>query len=206
MNTQQKPQTAGAEKTLLTALLLSSPGPLVTGLSVLMSLSITQFADFLRRTSELFAVFISWWVYRTLTRKRVTKEEQLRLEQLSRRSVQFAMVTSGVILLIIAFMQMSRYQPGGNVSVGLVIAILGFITNSYFWLRYRSMQHDSFSIVVKGQEKLYQAKSAVDLCVVIALSAVAIAPMHPATKIIDLSGSFLIAVYLIYSGFRRQQK
>lgn len=200
MHNQAKPRDA--EKTMLSALLLSSPGPLVTGLSVLMSLSITQFADFLRRTTELGAVFVSWWVYRQLKRKTVTPEEQDRLEKLSQHSVRISMCFSGCLLLILAVMQFRQYQPGGNVSVGLTIAVLGLLTNSYFWLRYRSMSHDSYVAVVKGQEKLYRAKSAVDLCVVIALTAVVIAPAHPYTKIIDISGSILISVYLIYSGLR----
>ena len=63
-----KEQSSSREKTLLTALLLSAPGPLFTGYAVLSSHSTTQLADFIRRGVELAALFISWWVFRQLQR------------------------------------------------------------------------------------------------------------------------------------------
>lgn len=196
-------KTAQAEKTLLSALLLSSPGPIVTGMSVLMSLNLTQFADFLRRSTELLAVFVSWWVYRKLKKTEASLSEQKRLEDLSQNVVQKSMIFSGSILLLLALLRIKNYKAGGNVSVGLVIAFLGLLTNGYFWLKYRSMKdEDSFAGVLTAQARLYQAKTAVDFCVVIALGAVWFAPFHPLTKIIDLSSSLLISLYLIYNGFK----
>jgi len=40
----------------------------------------------------------------------------------------------------------------------------------------------------------------VDFCVVTALAAVAIAPTHPATRYVDILGSVMVAVYLLWNG------
>ncbi|NLN83627.1 MAG: cation transporter [Firmicutes bacterium] len=193
---------AKAEKTLLSALLLSSPGPFITGFSALKSRNLTQFADFLRRTTELLAVFISYWVYRKLKKEEVTLLDQEKLENLSRKAVKKAMIFSGVVLFFLGFYQFFNYRPGGDVRIGLVIAILGFLVNGYFWLKYRSMSEDSFATVVKAQAILYRAKTAIDFIVVLALAAVWLAPLHNLTKLVDLGGSLFISVYLIYQGYK----
>ena len=134
MNGLSKEQSASREKTLLTALLLSAPGPLVVALS-----------------------------------------------------------------------RLSVFEPGGNVTVGLTIAVLGLVTNGWFWWRYTVLTREQYSAVIAAQQQLYRAKASVDLCVVAALAAVAIAPAHPATHYVDLLGSVMVAIYLLWSGLRSAQ-
>lgn len=195
-------QAAKREKTLLTAVLLSAPGPLVTGLAAISSHSTTQLADFIRRSAELVALIVSWWVFHTLQRHQPLNEtRQSRLERLAELSVAGAMGCSGIIMLMIALSRFSAYQPAGNVISGLVIAVLGLLTNTWFWRRYASLTHEQFNPITAAQQKLYRAKAWVDLCVVIALTAVTIAPDHPATRYIDIVGSITVAIYLLYSGW-----
>lgn len=188
------------EKTLLTALLLSSPGPLVTGISAAISLSTTQIADFLRRSTELVAIFMSWLIYRKLQNTDLGDGEQLRLERLADLLVGGAMCCGGAIMLMLAIARLSTYEPGGSVALGLVIAVLGLLTNTWFWFRYRALAREQFNAVIAGQRELYRAKSCVDLCVVIALSAVAVAPLHPTTRYVDVLGSMIVACYLLLTG------
>ena len=54
--------------------------------------------------------------------------------------------------------------------------------------------------VIEGQRNLYRAKACVDLAVVSALTAVLIAPNHPATQYVDAIGCMIVAFYLLYSG------
>jgi divalent metal cation (Fe/Co/Zn/Cd) transporter len=206
VNGLSKEQSSNRARTLLTALLLSAPGPLVTGIAVVTSQSTTQMADFLRRSVELVAIFVSWWVFRQLHRNALDKAHQTRLERAARLSTAGAMAFSGVILLAVALSRLSVFEPGGNVTLGLTIAVLGLITNSWFWRRYAHLTREQYSDVIAGQQQLYRAKAAVDLCVVAALATVAIAPGHPATRYVDLLGSVLVAVYLLWSGFRTGQK
>ena len=59
--------------------------------------------------------------------------------------------------------------------------------------------------MIAGQQQLYRAKVLVDVCVVAALAAVAIAPGHPVTRYVDLLGSVIVAVYLLWNGLRMAQ-
>ena len=51
------------KKTLLLSVIMSSPGPLVVGLGLLIGQSSTQLADFIRRSIELLAIILSFVVY-----------------------------------------------------------------------------------------------------------------------------------------------
>lgn len=202
-----KQQSSSRQKTLGTSLLLSAPGPLVTGFALLTSRSTTQLADFLRRGVELVAIFIAWWVFRRLQQDTALDEaHQARLERVAGMSAAGAMVCSGVILLVVALSRLSAFEPGGNVTSGLVIAILGMVTNGWFWRRFSALTREHHDPVIATQQQLYRAKTTVDLCVTVALAAVAIAPDHPATRYVDLLGSVVVALYLLLSGLRTARK
>ena len=201
MDEMTREQAARREKTLLTALLLSAPGPIFTGMAVLSSQSTTQIADFLRRGMDLVALFLSWWVFRQLQRRAsLSQGERSRLERLAGLTVAAAMFVSGIVMLALAISRLPSYEPGGQVTLGLVIAVLGLLTNSWFWRRYTTMTREKYSSVIAAQMKLYRAKAMVDLCVVAALTSIAIAPAHPVTGYVDIVGSIIVAVYLLASG------
>jgi hypothetical protein len=94
MNGLYKEQSSSREKTLLTALLLSAPGPLVTGIALITSHSTTQLADFIRRGVELVAIFISWWVFRQLHRNAAGEGHQAPAGR--RGEYRWAMACSGL--------------------------------------------------------------------------------------------------------------
>ncbi|MBN2005560.1 MAG: cation transporter [Anaerolineae bacterium] len=199
-------QAARREKTLLMALLLSAPGPLVTGLATLSSHSTTQLADFIRRDMELVALFLSWWVFRQLQRNpALGAAKQSRLERTAGLSVAGTMVCSGIVMAMVALSRWSVYEPGGKVLSGLIIAVLGLLTNGWFWRRYTVLTREQYSSVIAAQQNLYRAKASVDLCVVTALTAVAVAPAHPATRYVDILGSVIVAGYLLWNGLRMAQ-
>lgn len=196
-------QTISRKKTLLTSLLFSAPAPLVTGFAVLTSQSTTQLADFFRRTAELIAIFIAWWVFhRTSQTEKSDEKRKSRLEKMATLTTAVAMTCSGTVLLIVALSRISTFQPGGKVITGLVIAILGVLTNGWFWHRYDSFLREQYNPVIAAQRQLYRTKTVVDLCVTIALSTVAIAPAFPATRYVDFIGSIIVACYLLWSGVK----
>ena len=206
MTELSKEQAASRERTLLIALLLSTPGPLVTGLAAISSHSTTQLADFVRRTVELVALFLSWWVFRRLQRNQaLSKKEQSRLEDVAGLGVAAAMICSGIVMLLVAISRFSEFEPGGQVIPGLVIAVLGLITNGWFWRRYTALTREQYSAVIAAQQRLHRAKAIVDLCVVAALAAVAIAPTHRATPYVDILGSITVAGYLLWNGVRMER-
>lgn len=194
-------QAARREKTLLAALLLSMWAPLTTGIAVLLSHSTTQLADFIRRTVELVALFVSWQVFRYLRRgDNLAPERIARLEKTAGLSVAVALGCSGIVMLVLALTRISTFEPGGNVYPGLAIAGLGLITNSWFWRRYWVLNKEQYSAIIASQCHLYRAKAMVDICVIGALTAVALSPAHPGTRYIDVLGSVAVAAYLLWSG------
>lgn len=207
MKPLEKERASKGEKTMLTSLLLSAPGPIVTGIPAITSRSATQMADFLRRTAELVALFIAWWVYRKLQRKQVVDEAAgLRMEKTAQFAVVGAMFSSGLAMLVVGISRFFVYQANGKVTMGLIIALLGLLTNGWFWRRYRRMVQEAYDPVLEGQQKLYRAKTCVDLGVTIALISVAVMPSHPVTQIIDAVGCLVVAGYLLYNGWEMLKK
>lgn len=201
MEDSNKSQSSKGQKTMLTALLLSSPGPIATGIPAIMSHSATQIADFLRRTAELIAIFVSWWVYRNLQKSTEAEDNyRLRMERIANLTVAGAMLCSGIAMLIVGVVRLFVHKTSGNVIIGLVISVLGVLTNGWFWLRYRNMAKERFDAVIVGQQKLYRSKTVVDLCVVTALTSVTVVPDHPATRYIDAVGCIIVACYLLFNG------
>lgn len=187
------------ERTLLASAILSAPGPLVLGLGLLVGRSSTQLADFVRRTAELAAIVVSWAMYRKTNRDDATDPaKRARLERFATASVGAAMCLGGAAMVLFALW--SDAADKGNVLPGLIIAVLGLLTNSWFWLRYRTLHREQPNAILAAQSKLYRAKSLVDACVTAALTAVAIAPTSPAAHYMDIGGSVVVALYLIVNG------
>lgn len=187
------------ERTLLASVLLSSPGPLVLGIALFFGRSSTQLADFVRRTAELAAIIVSWAVFRIVHKNsEYDPSRRNRLERASNLCVGAAMCISGAAMIYIAV-----FTPGtekGNVIPALVIALLGVITNTWFWFRYQRLNREKPNAILSAQSSLYRAKSFVDTCVVTALSCVTIFPGTPAANYVDLFGSVIVAAYLIITG------
>ena len=189
------------QRTLLAAMLLSLPGPLVLGASLLLGRSSTQLADFIRRTAELGAIIVSWAVYRaTIGRGMEDKARKARLEHIARLCVGASMCLGGAAMALIALLSGSGDK--GNVIPALVIAVLGIATNGFFWLRYRGLNLREENAVIGAQSKLYRAKTLTDTCVTAALAIITAAPGSQAALYMDIIGSLSVALYLMVSGSR----
>ena len=187
------------KRTLLFSIITSSPGPLVIGLGLLIGKSSTQIADFVRRSIELLAIILAFIVF-TLTTKddNVDEVKKQKYEKNTNLFVSIAMIVSGVIMIILAIS--SKQEDKGNVIPGLVIAGLGFIANSFFWLKYTKLSKETNNKILKVQSKLYRAKTFVDCSVVIALSVVLFSTNPIVSFYFDLIGTICVSVYLIFTG------
>ena len=195
----EKNNQASGKRTLLWSVIMSSPGPLVVGLGLLVGKSSTQIADFVRRSSELLAIIMAYVTYRITTKDGQTKEaKRIRIEKMSNIFVGAMMCLGGGIMMVLAFV--SENGDKGNVIPGLVIALLGVVANTIFWRKYTSLNKANPNPILEVQARLYGAKSLVDSCVTVALLSVVIAPEATITYYIDLVGSVIVAGYLIYCG------
>ena len=147
--------------------------------------SSTQIADFIRRTAEFLAILVSWLVFRvTVDLSDSEGQRKHKLEQAANYAVGVAMCLSGLGMIFLALF-CSPIQIRGNVIPGLIIAGLGLIANSWFWLRYRKLNFIKTNAILAVQSRLYLAKTLVDTCVTLALLLIVIAPAAPFTHLVD---------------------
>ena len=188
-------------RTLLMSVAMSAPGPLVVGLGLMAGRSSTQIADFVRRSAELLAIIMSFVVYQITTKDGTTDEvRKTRLERLSNIFVGAMMCIGGSFMVALAFL--SETTDKGNVIPGLSIAIMGVIANTIFWRKYTKLNKAEPNAILAVQARLYRAKSLVDGCVTIALLSVAILPDSPVSYWLDLVGSIIVALYLVWCGIQ----
>lgn len=189
------------KKTMLLSVILSSPGVIVVGIGLLIGKSSTQTADFIRRSIELLAIIISFVIYCITTSGETTDEEKRRsLERTANIFVSVSMMICGVIMLCLAIF--SESDESGNVIPGLVIAILGVITNGFFSFRYSRLGKNDNNAILLTQSKLYLTKTFVDLSVTVALSAVLISHSPEISYAFDLGGTVCVSLYLVFSGIK----
>ena len=188
-------------RTLLLSVLMSSYGPIILGLGLRVGRSTTQIADFTRRTAELMALIVAFIVY-AVTNKRQDMEEPRRklLEQRGNLFTGIIMCISGLSMLMLSVF--SADGDKGNVVPALVIAFLGVVANSIFWRRYTTLSRRQDNAILGIQARLYGAKTAVDVCVTIALAAVLAFPGTKASFWLDRIGSLLVALYMIRCGIK----
>lgn len=186
-------------KTLFMSVLMSAPGPLVIGISLLSGKSTTQIADFVRRSSELLAIILSYIVFK----KTMNENDDSKKKQLERKSNIFVgsmMCVGGFLMILLTLFSQSTDK--GNVTGGLVIALLGVIANSIFWRKYTKLNKQEPNAILEVQSRLYRAKTLVDGCVTIALLSVLIAPHSQISIYLDFIGSIIVAIYLMYCGIK----
>lgn len=188
-------------RTLLMSVLMSSPGPIVVGIGLFMGRSSTQLADFFRRSAELLAIICSFVIFRITNKEDVQDEQRkAKLERVANLFVGSMMCLSGGIMLLLAFF--SENAEKGNVIPGLAIAVMGVIANTLFWRKYTKLNREEPNAILAVQSRLYRAKALVDGCVTVALAAVALFPTSSAAYWLDMGGSVVVAVYLIWCGIK----
>ena len=187
-------------RTLLLSVLMSTPGPIVMGLALMSGRSSTQIADFARRSAELLGIITSYVVFRITSSGAFSEERREHWERRSNAFVGVMMCIGGSLMALLSLM--GGAEDKGNVIPALAIAVLGVIANTLFWRKYVRLNKAEPNAILQVQARLYRAKSLVDSCVTAALLAVVIAPASKVTAWLDLIGSVIVALYLVWCGSR----
>ncbi|WP_311470666.1 cation transporter [uncultured Actinomyces sp.] len=187
-------------QTLLTSMLLSSPGPLVLGLGLTVGHSSTQLSDFTRRTAEFLALIVAFAVYTVTNRRKMDEKRKHALERRGNSFVGVIMCVSGLSMILLTVL--SGREDKGNVVPALTIAILGAITNIFFWRRYTFLYKKQGNSILGVQARLFEAKSGVDVCVTIALAGILLFPDSGISSHLDTVGSVLVSLYMLRGGIK----
>ncbi len=182
-------------------MLLSAWAPFATFAALVVGRSATQAADFVRRTVEFVAVLISWLAFRRS--QGAGEERRAWLEHSVRLVVGAALALSAASIFALAVARWLRPSPTGNVLLGLVIALLGAVTNGWFWVRYERFERREPAPIVAAQARLYRAKTLVDVAVIAALGAVWLLGYAGVGRALDLAGSLVVALYLTWSAVKQ---
>ena len=196
-----KENNASGSRTMLLSVLMSAPGPLILGLGLMAGRSSTQIADFVRRSAELLGIIMAFVVYRITTKEGVCDEgRKAKLERCSNAFVGAMMCLGGSLMVLLTFF--SGSEDKGNVVPAMCISAMGMAANFAFWLKYTRLDRKEPNAILRVQARLYRAKAMVDTCVTAALLSVLIWPQSQVSQWLDLVGSLVVAVYLIYCGVR----
>ncbi len=187
-------------RTLVLSITFSAFGPFVTGYALFMNTAATQFADFLRRTVELGVLVLAFWIYQVLKQNSDDAMKNRLGKRLYVASGTVLMFSGVFLLLLFTRGLLNPSLPSGDVRLGLAVAGLGVFFNGYFFIRYSLFQKASPHSVMDSQGKLYQAKTIVDLNVVVALVSVMLFETTQASYYIDQAGTLIVALYLIIRG------
>ena len=194
-------------RTLLLSVLFSSSGPIVLGLGLTVGHSSTQISDFTRRTAELLALIVALIVYAVTNRRQGMANEQKRaLERKGNLFTGVIMCVSGLCMLVLTLL--AADEDKGNVLPATVIAFLGVVANGLFWRKYTLLHRSQGNSILGVQARLYGAKTAVDVCVTIALAAVLLFPGTRVSFWLDKAGSLLVSFYMLRCGIKtiREQR
>ena len=184
------------------SVIMSSPAPIVVGLSLINGHSSTQIADFLRRTSEFIAIVMSFIVYKITENDGICDcERKARLEKRTNVFVGILMCLCGAIMCAVAILNGAKEEKG-SIIPSLVIASLSLISNSFFFVRYTALYRSKGNVILKTQSRLYRAKCLVDACVSAVLIVLLASPDSRFALWMDIIGSFAVAVYLVFCGIR----
>ena len=187
-------------QTLLTSMLLSSPGPLVLGLGLTVGHSSTQLSDFTRRTAEFLALVVAFAVYTVTNKQKMDEKRKHVLERRGNSFVGMIMCVSGMSMILLTVL--SGRADKGNVVPALAIAILGAATNIFFWRRYAILHKKQGNSILGVQARLFKAKSSVDVCVTVVLAVILMFPDPKISSHLDAVGSTLVSLYMLRGGIK----
>jgi len=191
------------EKTLLAAMLLSAWAPVVTFVGVLMSGSLTQIGDCVRRTAEFVALAAAYVSYRRIRTLNFSHGQKEIAEKRVSRLVSVTLGLSGAALLSVGIPNLLRPSvTPGDVRLGLVVAILGFVVNMFFLIRYTIFEKRATDGIIRSQKRLYMAKAVVDSVVVFSYVMIMSSASARFSSRADGLGMVMVAIYLVIRAFK----
>lgn len=196
---------ANKEKTVFISLIVDFILWIPDIIAAVLSGSITLFADVVKCGNEIMSTFLSYLTLRKMTRGQTEVYDygMGKFENLT------GLVTGGVMFISLALVFIvAVYRiivPASLVAegtiLGIVMMVIGVCTNTTLWIKNYRVAQLSPSPIMDSQWRLFRAKAFSDGTILAALVASISLEQFLWSLYIDPFASFLIAGFLLFSGY-----
>lgn len=174
--------------------------------AAVLSGSIVLFADALKCANEILATFFAYLTLRKMAKGGAGSYDY----GLGKFETITSIITGGVMfvsLVLVFFVAIYRIMiPEGLVRegamLGIVLMIIGVCMNSYLWRKNYRLFQKSPSPIIDSQWRLFRTKAFSDFSVLVSLIATLAFSQYAWSLYIDPLASFIIAGFLLTSGYR----
>jgi len=175
-------------------------------IAAVLSGSIVLFADAVKCANEIIATFFAYLTIRKMAKGGAGAYDygMGKLETITSVVTGGVMFVSLAIVFIIALYRVAvpAELVHDGVYLGIVLMVMGVSMNSWLWMKnYRFNQREP-SPIMDSQWRLFRAKAFADFSVLAALIASMELSAYSWSLYIDPLASFVIAGFLLFSGYR----
>jgi ferrous-iron efflux pump FieF len=193
------------EKAILVSLIIGIVLMIPNIIAALTSNSLIMLTDVFQGASEVLAIFFAYIAIRKVS-KGTNLVYNYGYGKLEAFSSLFIAVVIGISLIVILIsVGHGILKPEKLAGIGVLIGIgfnfIGFLINSWQWLKFRKIAQAAFSPIIKGQSDLYRSKFIMDLGETLTLTCGFMLRNLPFAHFIDPIGALVLSGFLLYSAY-----
>ncbi|HUH79541.1 MAG TPA: cation diffusion facilitator family transporter, partial [Methanoregula sp.] len=197
---------ATKQKMVLTSLVVDFVLWLPDIAAAVLSGSIVLFADALKCANEILATFFAYVTIRKMAKGGSGTYDY----GMGKMETMTSVITGGVMFISLALVFLvALYRIAVPAEIiregaylGVVLMVTGVCTNSWLWLKNYKLNRKEPSPIMDSQWRLFRTKAFSDFSVLAALIATLSFSQYPWSLYIDPLSSFIIAGFLLLSGYR----
>jgi cation diffusion facilitator family transporter len=197
---------AKKQRTVLISLIIDFALWIPDIVAAILSGSIVLFADVLKCGNEILATFFAYLTIRKMANGGAGGYDY----GMGKFETMTSVITGGVMfvsLLIVFMIALYRIAVPGDlvhegVLLGIVLMVIGVIMNSWLWLKNYRFNQKQPSPIMDSQWRLFRTKAFSDFTVLVSLIASLELSAYSWSLYIDPLASFVIAGFLLFSGYR----
>jgi cation diffusion facilitator family transporter len=174
--------------------------------AAILSGSIVLFADALKCANEILATFFAYLTIRKMAKGGAGAYDY----GMGKFETITSITTGGVMFISLALVFLAALyriaMPAGIVQegaeLGIVLMVIGVCTNTWLWRRNFHLCQKEPSPLIDSQWRLFRTKAFSDFSVLASLLLTLALASYPWSLYIDPLASFIIAGFLLFSGYR----
>ncbi|QQS49155.1 MAG: cation diffusion facilitator family transporter [Acidobacteriota bacterium] len=192
------------ERSILTGFILGLVALAPDAVAVILANSVMLLSDLLKSASETVATFLSWLAVRKVRRGESFDYNygQGKLENISSLAVAGAMMLSWMIVTYGAIERFRHPEPIGSIGLALFVTGGSALVNLWVWRKNLRLTRIEPSPILESQWRLYRAKFAANISVVISLLVSAGFRGQRWAAYVDPAGAIIISLFLLLSAYR----